>query len=1066
MNDEIVNFACHGVKSVITLDNETAFKIAGGSHLQLWGNDVQSDLWVDHFDVRNQLDISDLKQHDGGSRSTAMFNGHLEYILDDDESSYYEDLVIERFQDLLDSNEEDLNCQVFLTQKIDLDNENTADTSDDNANETLDISVFHVDESTTFGYQSNRAEIWVRPEREPYFLPLPWNIPGDMKLPMSKKQFDVIVHTVKSIRQKGSQFEIFLKLKQSDTNFLFDFLNYECDLFHLFQHMKNLSEESFWTGLESLVPTSLANMSGNEGRVQEPMTTEEDVPTTMNKIDNTELSASVECSEAVAVSSALSLLGNIYGDESSSDDEDTIRSPSTESSSVLVHSEDGHQKLGILIDCGSDQKRQSISQDVVHCEDFDRNEIKIQKHNESIGDSHDDEHQDEDQTRDKDENLCIADDEDSSDETASTASLINGLGNEHFESSDADELMNLEVNSTIAHGIVPLSDVNERVDLGDEHNILNHDLSSESECDNGRTARSCSDLEEGEEREKNDEVICIEECSLVMNSKTDPHLLLKSYLNEQSLDDDEPMVTSIEDVEGRTELKAEGALGLGVQSQGSGLIHRDDEGKERDHSKNDEKNCDRMVTIPDQILNIFVEPSPFAESDKEGSIMQSKLSESDSDTALDARSDCTPLLLIQSNGDDNKVIDSGPIACTHFDSTEDVYTDVISTTLHIVSNLEDDVDDTKALSAELKKSIDTLDAESSKLSNIDDDLLDEDVDEVLFWGTAHLCKRQSNERLKLVAVERKLLLKKMDDLVVEQAAKQKMAVRLRRAKMLKNLFEEKAAAAKLETTDSVPVAPAAASSSTVTDDKYSPERSVGDESSESHSSDSDEAPGSRSRSRKWKVAERDDSQGSRGRKGKRENKYRSTHHRDRHSYDSDSEREKRRKRSHRSRDRSHSRGRMGRSSRSKSSKSRGDDKEKKRAVKKSSDRDRDTIRSFQVKRVATRSRSRSPSRSRSRSITRGDKKSGEENHRYIKKDKHCDREKKKNRIERHDERKVIEKGLISSSLSASVATVSVPFRDKIKLALDNESLDRAIAIQPLPQVAFRDRVQLALDSLK
>ena len=84
----------------------------------------------------------------------------------------------------------------------------------------------------------------------------------------------------------------------------------------------------------------------------------------------------------------------------------------------------------------------------------------------------------------------------------------------------------------------------------------------------------------------------------------------------------------------------------------------------------------------------------------------------------------------------------------------------------------------------------------------------------------------------------------------------------------------------------------------------------------------------------------------------------------------------------------------------------------------------------------------------------------------MKKDKHCDREKKKNRIERHDERKVIEKGLISSSLSASVATVSVPFRDKIKLALDNESLDKAIAIQPLPQVAFRDRVQLALDSLK
>lgn len=69
---------------------------------------------------------------------------------------------------------------------------------------------------------------------------------------MTKKQFDIIIHTVKNIRQKGGQFEIFLKLKQSDSNQLFDFLNHESELFNCYHHVKSLTNESFWAGLDEI----------------------------------------------------------------------------------------------------------------------------------------------------------------------------------------------------------------------------------------------------------------------------------------------------------------------------------------------------------------------------------------------------------------------------------------------------------------------------------------------------------------------------------------------------------------------------------------------------------------------------------------------------------------------------------------------------------------------------------------------------------------------------------------------------------------------------------------------
>jgi hypothetical protein len=61
--------------------------------------------------------------------------------------------------------------------------------------------------------KSRHEELWEKPKREDYSISPHLDIPDHMALPMTKKQYDIILHTSKSIRQHGNQFEILLKVK-------------------------------------------------------------------------------------------------------------------------------------------------------------------------------------------------------------------------------------------------------------------------------------------------------------------------------------------------------------------------------------------------------------------------------------------------------------------------------------------------------------------------------------------------------------------------------------------------------------------------------------------------------------------------------------------------------------------------------------------------------------------------------------------------------------------------------------------------------------------------------------
>lgn len=97
-----------------------------------------------------------------------------------------------------------------------------------------------------FGYRSYREELWTKPARENYHISSYVSEEENISWPMTKKQYDVILHTVKSIRQHGEQFEILLKVKHADDDSNFDFLNIDSPLYALFQLLKRLEEKIFW----------------------------------------------------------------------------------------------------------------------------------------------------------------------------------------------------------------------------------------------------------------------------------------------------------------------------------------------------------------------------------------------------------------------------------------------------------------------------------------------------------------------------------------------------------------------------------------------------------------------------------------------------------------------------------------------------------------------------------------------------------------------------------------------------------------------------------------------------
>jgi hypothetical protein len=99
-------------------------------------------------------------------------------------------------------------------------------------------------------YTSNREEHWTKASREDY--PIPTQLTkalskdSSIRFPLTKKGYDLLLHTVKKVREHGGQFEVLLKVKQADDNPDFDFLNIDSDYHALYVYLKGLDQESFW----------------------------------------------------------------------------------------------------------------------------------------------------------------------------------------------------------------------------------------------------------------------------------------------------------------------------------------------------------------------------------------------------------------------------------------------------------------------------------------------------------------------------------------------------------------------------------------------------------------------------------------------------------------------------------------------------------------------------------------------------------------------------------------------------------------------------------------------------
>lgn len=118
-----------------------------GTFLILWNNDKEKDLWIDRFDVRGSLDYREFKRTE-----TCKPISKWEEI---DDSDLYDELMFERFQDLLDANEEDL-----VKDPVD----STEDTQDEDEDQQANFGFRYNYQNET--YKSDRVEIWVRPTRQ------------------------------------------------------------------------------------------------------------------------------------------------------------------------------------------------------------------------------------------------------------------------------------------------------------------------------------------------------------------------------------------------------------------------------------------------------------------------------------------------------------------------------------------------------------------------------------------------------------------------------------------------------------------------------------------------------------------------------------------------------------------------------------------------------------------------------------------------------------------------------------------------------------------------------------
>eukprot|EP01038_Epipyxis_sp_PR26KG_P012627 gene12627-16932_t len=277
-----------------------------GQTLILWKSEAKINLWMDKSDIRHLLN----EYNEININRSKLIKDELESAENEDE---FIDLMFERYEDLL-------NNPVPLDQLSSISSQISSDVLNDDSN-CIDTVVSLADDDKqqslyshqNYGYKSTREEIWVKPplqQREDYYISNYYDIPDNIILPLTKKQFDIILLTVKNVRQQP-QLELVLKLKQAENNLTFDFLNHECELFPLYQSLRKLPEEIFWKILLSKQKDENENVVTNDrienGEVQ--------------NLDNSNDDSKLISSKMQGLN-ALLLLGNMYENENDDGDDD------------------------------------------------------------------------------------------------------------------------------------------------------------------------------------------------------------------------------------------------------------------------------------------------------------------------------------------------------------------------------------------------------------------------------------------------------------------------------------------------------------------------------------------------------------------------------------------------------------------------------------------------------------------------------------------------------------------------------------------------------------------------
>jgi len=195
--------------------------------LRLWNNSEEHDLWIDKHDVRGLFDhYSDFKV----DRAAAE---ELDEKDEGDSEMDYQELMYERYQDMLDVKECDL--MNLTASSLSSHGGSSGDLRDISATTAMTTNSY-----TQYDVNAVSSDPFIKPA---------YSFPSNIKhFPDTMTQYNVILHTAHAVRG-NPQLEILLKVKQrSNPKFYFleDDHNSRCNLYPLYKHLRDLDDENFW----------------------------------------------------------------------------------------------------------------------------------------------------------------------------------------------------------------------------------------------------------------------------------------------------------------------------------------------------------------------------------------------------------------------------------------------------------------------------------------------------------------------------------------------------------------------------------------------------------------------------------------------------------------------------------------------------------------------------------------------------------------------------------------------------------------------------------------------------